>query len=418
MDSLFVFFKLNINLNLTKIQYIAIGIKIKIKTMRIIKFFLIIILFYSCQVDKNSLASFQSLSDSIKFKYAPDKRVAIYNVSFKNEDDVLVLEGETDNPLAIEELKKGLSTKGVKFKDSVSILPDLTVGVHKYALANNSAANLRGKGKHSAELVTQVILGTELKVLKNDGSFSLVQTPEKYIAWVDNGGIAFFTENEFNNWKESELLIYTKNIGNSYQDTSFTIILTDMVLGGKVKLVEELATSFRVQFPDGRIGFVKKDEVESYAKWLSLLKPSKELIESYAKSFLGSPYLWGGTSTKAMDCSGFVKTVYLMNGFVTPRDASQQILNGEIVDENLKLEGLEKGDLMFFGTKATEDKKQRVTHVGIWLGNGNQEFIHSSKRVRLNSMNPTSDIYDSWCGEHYLGSRRYLDVENKELIKL
>jgi len=183
-------------------------------------------------------------------------------------------------------------------------------------------------------------------------------------------------------------------------------------------MVEELESSYKVQFPDGRTGFVKKEEVAKYSSWLNHLKPSKELIESYAKSMLGSPYLWGGTSTKGMDCSGFVKTVYLMNGFVTPRDASQQILAGQLVDENLKLEGLEKGDLMFFGTKATAAKKQRVTHVGIWLGNGNQEFIHSSKRVRLNSMSPNSEIYDIWCSENYLGSRRYLDVEDKDFIKL
>lgn len=386
--------------------------------MKFLKYFLLLVLFYSCKVDNNSIASHQSLNDSIKLKYAPDKRVAIYDISLETKENILVLNGETDLPIAKEELKKNLNAQGVKFQDNITILPDTTVGENKYALANNSVSNLRGKGKHSAELVTQVILGTELKVLKNDGSFSLVQTPEKYIAWVDNGGIAYFNENDFNKWKDSELLIYTKTVGNSYQDTNFTIILTDMVLGGKVKLIEELATSFKVEFPDGRIGFVKKEEAERYSKWLNFLKPSKELIESYAKSLLGSPYLWGGTSTKGLDCSGFVKTVYLMNGFVTPRDASQQILIGEIVDENLKFEGLEKGDLMFFGTKATEDKKQRVTHVGIWLGNGNQEFIHSSKRVRLNSMNPQSEIYDSWCSEHYLGSRRYLDVEIKELLKL
>jgi len=391
---------------------------LKKQSMKFFKYFLLLALFYSCKVDKNSTVAHQNLNDSIKLKYAPDKRVAIYDISLESKENTIVLNGETNLPLALEDLKNNLEAKGVKFEDNITVLPDTSVGEKKYALANNSAANLRGEGKHSAELVTQVILGTELKVLKNNGSFSLVQTPEKYIAWVDNGGIAYFTEDEFNNWKNSELLIYTKTTGNSYQDTSFTTILTDMVLGGKVKLLEELETSFKVEFPDGRKGFVKKEEAEKYTNWLNFLKPSKELIESYAKSLLGSPYLWGGTSTKGLDCSGFVKTVYLMNGFVTPRDASQQILIGEIVDENLKFEGLNKGDLMFFGSKATDNKKQRVTHVGIWLGNGNKEFIHSSKRVRLNSMNPESDIYDSWCSENYLGSRRYLDVEVKELIKL
>ena len=102
---------------------------------------------------------------------------------------------------------------------------------------------------------------------------------------------------------------------------------------------------------------------------------------------LGVPYLWGGTSPKGNDCSGFTKTVYLMNGFVIPRDASQQVTAGKIVDENLKFEGLEKGDLMFFGTPAKDGKKQRVTHVGIWLGNGKGEFIHSASNVHLSSVN-------------------------------
>ncbi|WP_456376649.1 C40 family peptidase [Lutibacter sp.] len=387
--------------------------------MRIIKYVLVIILFYSCStIDKSSIELFQRLNDSIQSKYAPDKRVAIYDISLKNEGNTLVLKGETDKAVALEELKEKLVRNNINFEDRVVVLPDSSVGVFVAALANNSVSNLRAKGKHSAELVTQVILGTELKVLKKHGSFTLVQTPEKYIAWVDNGGITFLNKNEFKNWKDSELLIYTKNIGNSYQDNGFNRVLTDMVLGAKVKIIEELENSFKVEFPDGRNGFVKKEEAESYSKWLIHLKPSKELIESYAKSLLGSPYLWGGTSTKGMDCSGFVKTVYLMNGFVTPRDASQQILAGQVVDEDLKLKGLEKGDLMFFGSKATKDKKQRVTHVGIWLGNDRQEFIHSSRRVRINSMNPKSDIFDVWCSENYLGSRRYLDVEDKEFLKL
>lgn len=386
--------------------------------MRIIKYVLVIILFYSCTIDKSSIELFQSLNDSIQFKYAPDKRVAIYDISFKSEENTLILEGETSSAVALEELKESLADNDINFEDRVVVLPDSSVGEFVYALANNSVSNLRGKGKHSAELVTQVILGTELKVLKKHRSFTLVQTPEKYIAWVDNGGITFLNENELKNWKDSELLIYTKNVGNSYQDEGFSIVLTDMVLGGKVKMIEELESSFKVEFPDGRNGFVKKEEAERYSKWLIHLKPSKELIESYAKGLLGSPYLWGGTSTKGMDCSGFVKTVYLMNGFVIPRDASQQILAGKTVDKNLKLEGLEKGDLMFFGVEATKDKKQRVTHVGIWLGNDRQEFIHSSRRVRINSMNPELDIFDTWCSENYLGSRRYLDVEDKEILKL
>lgn len=386
--------------------------------MKSLKYLLFIVLFYSCETDENSIQSFENLNDSIKIKYAPDKRVAIYNVSLEEKGDVLVLKGETDNAAAIEELRKVIATKGSKFEDKVTVLPDAVVGDEKYAIANNSVCNLRGNAKHSAELATQVVLGTKLKVLKKEGSFTLVQTPEKYIAWVDNGGIQLVNKKKLEEWLDSGLVIYSKTTGNLYQDKDFTIILADIVLGGKVKLKEELTNSYKIQLPDGRIGFVKKVEAQIYSSWLENLNPSQEGIENYAKSLLGSPYLWGGTSSKAVDCSGFVKTVYLMNGFVTPRDASQQIFAGKIVDENLKFEGLEKGDLLFFGSKATEIKKQRVTHVGIWLGNGKKEFIHSSGRVKLNSVDSSSNIYDEGNVNRYLGSRRYLGVEDSLIIDL
>ena len=107
-----------------------------------------------------------------------------------------------------------------------------------------------------------------------------------------------------------------------------------------------------------------------------------------------------------------------MNGFIIPRDASQQINAGKTVDTNLTFEGLEKGDLLFFGRKATAEKGKRVTHVGIWLGNDKMEFIHASGNVHLSSMDANQSNYDEFNKKRYLGSRRYLGVEDKMIIDL
>lgn len=107
-----------------------------------------------------------------------------------------------------------------------------------------------------------------------------------------------------------------------------------------------------------------------------------------------------------------------MNGFVIPRDASQQINAGKIIDTNLNFSDLQKGDLLFFGTKADENTKQKVVHVGIWLGNEKMEFIHASGNVHVNSMNDSLPNFDEMNKNRYLGSRRYLGVKDKNIIDL
>ena len=105
-----------------------------------------------------------------------------------------------------------------------------------------------------------------------------------------------------------------------------------------------------------------------------------------------------------------------MNGFVIPRDASQQINAGKTVDINLDFTTLEKGDLLFFGREATTEKKQRVVHVGIWLGNDKMEFIHASGNVHISSMDEKEPNYDDLNKRRYLGSKRYLNTEDAHII--
>ena len=389
----------------------------KLKTA--LSIFLIALILNSCSEHNKELSKLIAINDSIKQQFAPDKRVAIYDIEIKSFKNKIIIQGESDQPEALEKLKEKISQESLEIIDSTTLLPDNSVGKLKYAVVNNSVANIRSNPKHSAELGTQALLGTGLKVLKNEGDFYRVQTPDDYISWVDHGGVTLMNTDDYSNWNAAEKIIYTKTFGFVYaSENDETSIISDIVLGSQLKLIEQDNGFYKVAYPDNRIGYIKKEEGEIYSQWLNNLQASGELIENYAKQFLGSPYLWGGTSTKGMDCSGFTKTVYLMNGYIIPRDASQQIWAGEIVDADLKFEGLEKGDLLFFGTKATADKKQRVTHVGIWLGNDKGEFIHSSKQVRLSSIDSNSSYYDEGNTSRYLGSRRYLGVKDAKITNL
>jgi len=91
------------------------------------------------------------------------------------------------------------------------------------------------------------------------------------------------------------------------------------------------------------------------------------LLET-AKTYLGTPYHYGGTTPKGFDCSGFVRFVFGSLGFGLERSSSSQARQGEPVD----LKQIQPGDLLFFNTRGT---KNRISHVGIYLGQG--QFIHA-----------------------------------------
>lgn len=93
-----------------------------------------------------------------------------------------------------------------------------------------------------------------------------------------------------------------------------------------------------------------------------------ESITSYARQFLGNPYVYGGNDLNTgVDCSGLVQQVLKTFGVIVPRTAQAQSEVGAWVEE----EFIQVGDLVFFGTSISS-----ITHVGIYLGNG--EIIHAS----------------------------------------
>ncbi len=374
-------------------------------------------LFLGCGKDETALRQVMKWNDSIAAVYAPDKRVAVYDISVSEDNGNLEIRGKTDQVEALQALRGLLNEKNYTTVDHVVILPDASVEDFRYAVVNNSVANIRSQGQHSAELATQALLGTALKLLQVNGDFYLVQTPDGYIAWVDHGGVVLMNQDSYRDWSRLPKLIVTQTYGAVLAQAGNDLDkVGDVVMGCVLAITGEQDGYYEVAYPDGRRGFLENTACTPYDEWLFELKPSGDLVELYARQLLGAPYLWGGTSVKGMDCSGFTKTVYLMNGFIIPRDASQQIHAGLEVDPDHSFSGLEKGDLLFFGSRATDSTKQKVTHVGIWLGNG--QFIHASGRVRLSSIDPNSGDYDQANKERYLGSKRYLDQEDPLIQKL
>lgn len=100
----------------------------------------------------------------------------------------------------------------------------------------------------------------------------------------------------------------------------------------------------------------------------------RDSITAYAQTHLGTPYVWGGASTKGFDCTGFVYYVFKKFGIKVSRASSGY----EDVGEKVQLEESRPGDIMLF--TGTDHTKRKVGHAGIVLQNNNGEvdFIHSS----------------------------------------
>ena len=366
---------------------------------------------------QNNMEKVNSIIQTVKEKFAPDKRVALFNIEAAESGDNIIIKGETNLPEAKSEFVKNMKEAGLTFKDDIEMLPSKVLGNKIYGVINLSVANFRAKPDHPAELATQAILGTPVKVFKKgeDGYYT-VQTPDGYISWLDDDGFSFMTEDQWNEWRSSPKIIYTKEYGFSYSETDVNSqTVSDLVAGNLLKIMGEDSDFYLVNYPDGRTAYVKKDEAKLFNDWYNSLNPTGETILKTTYRFMGIPYLWGGTSTKGMDCSGFTKTVYFLNGIILARDASQQVNTGELVDTKDGWTNLQAGDLLFFGRKASGDKKERVTHVAIYIGDG--DFIHAAGRVKINSFNPLKAYFSDYRKSGFIRAKRILSSVGKNGIE-
>ena len=367
-----------------------------------LKFLLIIqILFlFSCQKQVPEVS--QQQVNEIRQKYITDKRLEYFDVSVKTEGTQSVLIGSTVSEPAFIELKELAATDKIEFE--VKLLPDEDYKNDPWGIVTLSVCNIRAKNRHSAELVTQALLGTPVKIFNKKNGWYLVQTPDHYFGWVDGAAVSPKTNAEMQAWKKMPKMIFSKVSGVAYNEANLTDgTASDLVLGDLLGIEEEFSDIYKIAFPDGREAFVRKNDCSNLDSWYARNIDIDQVLKT-AFLFKGVPYLWGGTSPKMLDCSGFTKTAYFFNGLILQRDASQQTLYGEEVDTSGGYENLQPGDLLFFGRKASGEQPERVTHVGLYIGNS--RFIHASGKVRINSLDPNSEDYTGHYEQAFVRARR------------
>ena len=371
--------------------------------MKYLLSFSFVILFALLSCKSKSVEPLQFDIDGIAKHWLPDKRVGIcnFNLVSTNNNDV-VLKGESLYPEAKAEVLEYLKAKGVSIIDSVVILPDTVRFEKNWGLITLSVANMRTKPAHSSEMVSQAIMGTPVRILKEVEGWALIQTPDLYIGWTNKSAIHPMTRSAINDWRSSERLMYTGTEGRIIGEDSSNTIISDLVAGALVVKKSGTSNLAVVSLPDGRTGVVQRVNWTDFNKWKDTISLKTDQMISTGKKFMGFPYLWGGTSSKGMDCSGFVKTICFLNGVILERDASQQVNHGKEVDLSSGPGKLIKGDLLFFGSK----QPYRVTHVGLYIGNN--EVLHESGSVHINSLEKGKPNYNEELLSDLVAARRII----------
>jgi len=264
-----------------------------------------------------------------------------------------------------------------------------------------STSYLRLQPDYESPLETQELMGTVVEIVGEKSYWREIITPQPYKAWCTNQGLVEMTEEELEAYLAAPKVMFKGLYGHIYTKPSFrSATLCDLVGGDIMRYAGRKGRWTKVMLPSGKTGYVPSKELKVHEGFRSIamgegnaesISPEvTEAIIAEAEKLVGVPYLWGGMSSKGVDCSGLVRICHIMNGILLPRNASQQIKCGDRVE----LDELQRGDLVYFGTPATDEKPMRVTHVGIYLGDG--RIIHSSHRVRINSIIPgEKDYYEN-----------------------
>lgn len=219
-----------------------------------------------------------------------------------------------------------------------------------------TVAPVRAENSDRAEIVTEILYGESADILEVNKNWTKIKMHyDGYEGWMDTKQIKPVTEEYLANRK---VTLITED---------FSSVMT---LDGKTLL----SMGSEVEFP--AVASRRSHDV-------------RESIALTAKEFLNIPYLWGGKSFFAVDCSGFVQLVYKIHNIKMPRDTYQQAEVGEALSF---VEESQPGDLAYF-----ENSEGKIIHVGIMLEN--QKIIHASGKVRIDILD-SSGIFNKELNKH------------------
>lgn len=228
-----------------------------------------------------------------------------------------------------------------------------------YGICRVAVAPLRSEHSDKAEIASQLLFGEGVQILEKTEHWWYVKTAyDHYEGWLDFRQLEMVGQEAF-------------NAAESCADLVPAIPLNVLLDANGAKYYLSPGSSLPA-FKDGSCFLGKQQFKVEFTPSKFAFSGMDKLIET-ALFFQNTPYLWGGRTFFGIDCSGFVQTVFKLNGIRLRRDAWQQAEEGTTVDF---LPEVQPGDVAFF-----DNEEGRIVHVGIMLSNS--EIIHASGKVKI-----------------------------------
>ena len=299
---------------------------------------------------------------------------------------------------------KRLLTKLLTAILAVSILASLAVGASAIELKTgigivaSNGLRLRAKPNTDAEILANASYGDNVVIIREVDGWYLVD----YNLQIGYMSADYITFKERENVDLGYGVVEDASV--NLRDTPSTdgALLATLTTGETAYIIGLNCGWYKVQY-EGQTGYIRSDLLaltepprwnsQNYVGEAPVVETVGEQIVNYAYNFLGTPYVWGGTSTSGFDCSGFTQYVFKQMGYSIKRTAAQQLTCGYAVTD------LQLGDLVFFENTYTTGAD--ASHVGIYVGDN--QFIHAaSGGVKV------TDLSDDYYAARYIGARRVI----------
>jgi cell wall-associated NlpC family hydrolase len=255
-------------------------------------------------------------------------------------------------------------------------------------------------------LVTQVIMGDRVMVQEmRDGWYRIAaidqpspKDPQGYPGWIESSAVSPRVDEQ---GQMAIVIVPAAPVRTTASDDG--PVLHTLSFDSRLTLKSANDAWVVVALPDGREGWVARDQVRlvcpdqgcagDVAGEPDRPRPSHEIVDT-AQQFMGTRYLWGGTSASAFDCSGFIYRVFHANGITVPRDSLPMSQSGAWVER----EDLQPGDIIF---TASGGPSGRVSHCALYLGDG--QVLTTAGTDPITVVPLDSGRYR----DEYWGARRY-----------